>query len=105
MNCAHCGKGILTKQEFIKELEKQGIGVDPNNVDRYSSSGVSSGFGAYESAMSGIEAKYNATQKKRAFKCRTCGSGFCMECLLKHAPSHPNGGKACAKCGGAFAEA
>jgi DNA-directed RNA polymerase subunit M/transcription elongation factor TFIIS len=103
--CQNCGKTILTKEEFIKELaEKYSIEVDPYNVDRFKVSGVSSGFDAYNRAIDSVQAKYNEVQKMRAFKCQSCGNTYCMECLLNYAPSHYNGGKACLSCRGAFME-
>lgn len=104
MGCAHCGMTTLTKPQFVAELAKHGIVADPYNVDSYKSSGAAAGYGAYEAAIGNVEAKYNEIQKGRAFKCRGCGSLYCMACLLRYAPSHPNGGKACTSCGGAFAE-
>ncbi len=104
-NCQNCGKILLTKQEFIKELaEKHSIEVDPYNVDRFKVSGVFSGYDAYNSSATAIQNTYNEVQKKRAFKCQSCGNTYCMECLLNYAPTHYNGGKACLACRGAFME-
>ncbi len=106
MNCRRCGRSILTKQQFIRELEeKHSIRVDPYNADKFAVSGVSIGMNAYEKSMDRARATYENMQKQRAFTCQACGATYCMECLLKHAPSHPNGGKACLSCHGVFAEA
>lgn len=102
--CSRCSKPVLSKRQFIDELARQGIVVDPDNVDLYKASGVGMGIEAYQSAVSSTQAKYEEVQKSRAFKCQSCGGIFCMECLLRCAPSHSNGGKACPSCGGVFAE-
>ncbi len=102
--CKHCGKSILTKSEFITELaEKYSIEVDPNNVDLFRVSGAG-GFDAYETSVANTRDKYEEVQKKRAFQCLSCGSTYCMECLLTAAPTHANGGKACFACRGSFME-
>lgn len=102
--CKHCGKPILIKSEFITELaEKYSIEVDPNNVDLFRVSGVGS-FDAYEASVADTRVKYEEVQKKRAFQCQSCGATYCMECLLKEAPAHANGGKACFACLGALWE-
>jgi hypothetical protein len=105
MKCGRCGRSILTKQQFIEELEeKHSIRVDPYNADKFSVSGVSIGMNAYDNFMDRARATYDMVQKLRAFKCQGCGMTYCMKCLLKHAPAHPNGGKACFSCKGVLAE-
>jgi DNA-directed RNA polymerase subunit RPC12/RpoP len=103
-SCQRCGGTILTKQQFIQELAALGIEVDPLNVDRYKVSGTYIGTGGdvYHAAVSGIQ--YDDIQKKRGFKCHSCGNTYCMGCLVNYAPAHANGGKACLSCRGAFME-
>jgi hypothetical protein len=101
-NCRHCGTATLAKEQFIRELAKEGVTVNPNNLDDYKASGR--GFGSYESVMNNIRATYDNVQKRRAFICKSCQSTYCMECLLKYAPSSASGGKACPLCRSSFAE-
>lgn len=103
--CFKCGKTILTKKQFISELStKHGIEVDPYNIDHFKVSGVGSSIDAYTSSVANVRTSYEEVQKKRAFQCQSCGAAYCMECLIFHAPSHTNGGKACLSCRGAFTE-
>jgi hypothetical protein len=101
--CKRCDTVLLTKPQFISTLAQSGITVNPHNLDDYKASGR--GIGSYESVMNNIRTTYDNLQKRRAFACRSCGSTYCMECLLKYAPSSASGGKACPQCKGAFAEA
>lgn len=100
--CRRCGTITLTKPEFIGELAQNGITVSPSNLDDYRASGR--GFGNYGSVMNDIRTTYDNVQKRRAFICKSCKSTYCMECLMKYAPSSANGGKACPQCGGGFTE-
>jgi hypothetical protein len=73
-------------------------------VDRFRVSGVATGVDAYERFTGNVQTIYGQVQQKRAFKCVSCGSLYCWECLFNHAPSGSNGGKACFSCRGNFAE-
>ncbi len=115
--CSYCGRTTLTKPQFVNELARFGIAVDPDDLDHYTSSGVAGSFDAYDStnsAVAGIleaseaatakaEAKYNEVQGARAFKCQGCGMVSCMEHLRTGYATHPNGAKECNKCSGEFA--
>jgi HEAT repeat protein len=116
--CSYCGRTTLTKPQFVNELARFGIAVDPDDLDHYTSSGVAGSFDAYDSTNSGVagileayeaatakaEAKYNEVQGARAFKCQGCGMVSCMEHLRTGYATHPNGAKECNKCRGEFAE-
>ena len=103
-SCMNCGRSILTKRRFVEVLAENGIEVDPANVDSIRVSGVAGSYDAYLRGADSIRAQYDEIQKGRAFRCVNCGRTYCMDCLLHEAPPHPNGGKACLSCGGAFAE-
>jgi hypothetical protein len=104
-NCKRCNKATLTRQQFINELaDKHSIKVDYNTLNPILSGVFVGGYNSFEAKKNQILATYKDIEKKRAFKCISCGEVYCMDCLFRFAPSHANGGKACFSCNGTFTE-
>ena len=91
--CAHCGKPALSKEQIIRELSsKYGIEVSRDSSGRLKVRSAPGGTPA------DIRAAISGLQQSRALKCAQCGTVFCQDCLTTHAPSLPEGGKACPIC-------
>ena len=106
LRCKRCGKGVMTKQQFVSELAiKHSIKVDPVTLQPVISGAVFGGYGAFENEKTRIQSTIARVEKDRGFKCKQCGAIYCVDCLVNFAPSHPvTHGKACFSCGGAFSE-
>ena len=89
--CKRCGQETLGTAEYVKEVEQEGWTVH--------------GFTQKPQPPPGFVGKISKfvdLENQRRFRCTKCARVYCMECLFNHAPAHPNGGKACFKCGSAF---
>jgi len=88
MNCAKCGKSILTEGQVSQEFAKLGIDYQPGGTHG-NPYGVSQGT-------------FDSIESRKGFRCRACGDVFCMDCIKRYAPQHPQGGRACLSCGGQY---
>jgi hypothetical protein len=92
--CNRCRQEILGTAEYIVKVEEEGWTVHPLTQKPQPPPG------------SGLKtlnlSKLVHFENQRGFRCKACGSLYCMDCLFNHAPTHPNGGKACFDCGGAL---
>ena len=92
--CNRCSQEILGTAEFIVKVEQEGWTVHPLTQKPQPPHG--SGLKTFNLS------KLVHFENQRGFRCKACGILYCMDCLFNHAPTHPNGGKACFDCGGAF---
>ena len=104
-SCKRCSKRVLTRQQFIEELnEKHSIRVDPQTLNPIMSGAFVGGWNTVGSKQQEVLAIHKRLDLDRAYKCKNCGAVYCAECLVNFAPTHANGGKACFSCRGALAE-
>lgn len=88
-SCTECRKPLLSERQFVQQCSAAGVVVIGS--DMYG--------GASDANRISI---YRQLENHKGFACKGCGKRRCMSCLLSLASSHPNGGKACPSCGGAF---
>lgn len=101
MKCKRCGKAILSRGKFLKELNKHGLTLNPQT----NSITVSGSFSGY-SEVSNLQILAKELEESSAFKCNSCGTIYCLTCLFNEAPRHPtSGGKACFSCLGSISNA
>jgi len=108
--CQRCGKTTLGTDEFFAKAEEAGLVVDRSTGEvKARMGGFSMIGGMFGDVPARLEEQKRNQQEildrlenQRAFRCRSCGRIYCADCLLRHAPDHPNGGKACPKCGNTF---
>lgn len=108
-DCQRCGKKALPTDEFHAKCEEAGLVVDPITGEVKARLGGFSMMGNMLDASAAIDGQRKSQQEmleeienQRGFRCTGCGQVYCMDCLFNHAPSHPDGGKACRKCGSTF---
>lgn len=81
--CERCAGPALTVNELNERSKSLGLYVTPD--------GTVMGPRTHE-------AQAHALENLKGFRCANCGRVYCMGCILSHAPSHRNGGKACFEC-------
>jgi hypothetical protein len=107
--CERCGQEALGTEEFYARCEQAGLVVDRHTGEVKARLGGFTMMGSMLDASAKIDGQRTTQREiledienRRGFRCTSCGRLYCMECLFNHAPSHPDGGKACPKCGGTF---
>lgn len=45
---------------------------------------------------------FDEIEARRGFECTECGRVYCADCIVRYAPDHAGGGKACEACGARF---
>jgi len=86
--CKRCNKVTLSTAEYVKRVKQEGWTVHPLTQKPQPPPG-----------FTGSASKLVKLENRRGFRCKGCKRVYCMDCLFNHAPAHPNGGKACFKCG------
>ncbi len=92
--CRRCGSETLGTFEYTQRCKEEGAIVD----------GLT---GKPKPAQTGRPiniSRLTDLENQRGFQCIGSNHIYCMDCLYNHAPIHPNGGKACFKCGSSFEE-
>jgi hypothetical protein len=101
MKCERCGKEILSKENFLKELDKHGLKLNQQT----NSITVSGSFSGY-TEIDKLQRLAQELESISALKCNSCGTIYCLSCLSNYAPQHPSsGGKACFSCNGSISHA
>ncbi len=86
--CERCNKETLSTKDYVKKVKQEGWTVHPLTQKPQPPPGFAGGV-----------SKLVKLENRRGFRCKGCKRVYCMDCLFNHAPAHPNGGKACFKCG------
>ena len=76
-NCKMCGIPIFG-EETVVNTQKQAVYVEKNMF------------------------KAEWVEQQSGYRCTSCRSEYCKECLEKYAPANYSGGKACPSCHGNF---
>jgi hypothetical protein len=104
--CRRCSGDALTEHQFLDAVRTAGLHVDAEGRVALRIGGIA---GTADVVSQQIElqradqqARFEALENTKGFRCRGCGSIYCMSCLFRHAPQHPRGGKACPSCGSTF---
>lgn len=105
--CGFCGRHAFTTAEFEAECSKAGF-IKDAATGRFKMK-VGGLAGSAEHVSSELARQEGSQQKSfdqieghRGYECKACGKVYCMDCLFAKAPPHPDGGKACPKCGSTF---
>jgi len=108
-SCQRCGRETLRVEDFFTKAEEAGLVVDRSTGEVKARMGGFSMVGSMLDASARLDTQrrtqqevFEGLESQRGFQCRGCGRVYCMDCLFNHAPAHPNGGKACPKCGNTF---
>jgi hypothetical protein len=112
MNCQRCFNAVIRSSDFYDVCEQAGMYVDRSTGQVGTRGGLHSFRGGLDKVMRELDSRkrqqeelrelFQRLSAQRGMKCLSCGSVFCVDCLLEHAPPHPDGGKACPTCGGRF---
>lgn len=97
--CRKCERKVLTTSEFERECRNAGFVKDASTGKFKVRIGSSTKL---EDNPAARQAQYNQIEEQRGYQCNECGSVYCLNCLYSSARNHPNGGKACPKCGSTF---
>jgi uncharacterized protein with PIN domain len=89
--CERCSKSLLRHSEFRSECGRAGMLLHGGSLVGGSADGSKVPL-------------FRELESQKGWRCTGCGQFYCQQCLLSSAPQHPNGGKACPKCGGNFLE-
>jgi hypothetical protein len=88
LNCGNCGVNVLTEVQVEEEMGKLGVRYAPNSL-------ISNPYHV-------SQASFDAIEGKKGFRCQRCRRVFCMNCVLRLAAQHPQGGRACLSCAGQY---
>lgn len=106
INCGRCNREVLGQAEFLDECRRAGLHVDAQGRVNLRVGGLAGALSSVERTMEAQRVQQQTThdllESRKGFRCSGCAAAFCTDCLFNHAPAHPQGGKACPKCGGRF---
>jgi len=104
--CKRCGGAALSENEFHDAVRRAGLHVDDHGRVALRLGGIAGSMtsvgAALEQQRVEQQAKFEAIENTKGFRCTGCRTVYCMNCLFRFAPQHPNGGKACPACGSTF---
>ena len=103
LECAQCGKPVLTTSEFYDAVEAKGFQVDrATGKVNATVSGIFGSFDGLGTIQHDRQQIFTEIDSRRGYQCVNCGRAYCTVCL-RTAPHHPQtGGRACPNCGGSF---
>lgn len=87
ITCGHCGREVFKISGLQALAEDCGMSVNSDGT-------------VFANLSQRQEA--DELEGRKGFCCSTCSNVYCGDCILKHAPGHVNGGKACFACGGSY---
>ena len=105
--CGGCGKFVLRTRDFEHRCEEAGF-IKDEATGQFkmrvgglagTSDSVFSRLGQQQQSQQSL---YDKIESDRGYRCKACGTVYCMDCLMSRAPAHPSRGKACPKCGSTF---
>ena len=104
-SCTRCLVTVLEDLTFYNKCEQAGMRVNRQTGDVGMEGGLYSytcsiqdAFDRHGSLKEKIEKEHQILSLKRGMRCKSCGSIYCVGCLLHYPPERLGGGKVCPSC-------